>query len=133
MAKSKSKKNDWADRVLELGAGLGGGVAANQATNYLEKQSFMGALAPHSSAITALIGGLMYVLIPKKDSMTTAFAHMGYGMFITGGTEQAELGIGMMKGMMGLTPKELGLGFTGQKVPKQFADNTVYINGIPIR
>ncbi len=120
---TKKKKEDYVKDAMNLGLGIGGGVAANFGTTWLEKQAFMGKMAPYSSALVSLVGAIGYVMLP--DPKMKAFA---FGMSVIGGTESVETLITQMTPAptttttavagLGFTQQQLGLGFTGKPLPE---------------
>lgn len=128
MAKTTKKKKDYTDDAIELGLGIGGGIAANFATTWLEKQTFMGAASPYASAIVSALGAAAYILVPDPKIKALAF-----GMAVVGGTETGEMLMaksGVMAGL-GFTDQQLGLGFTGKALPT--GDMTFNVGGVAIR
>lgn len=123
--KTTSKKKDYTNDAIELGLGIGGGIAGNFATTFLEKQSFMGKMAPYSSSIISLIGAVGYILSPDPKIKALAF-----GMAVIGGTETGETLLANT-GAMGYTDKQLGLGFTGKSLPE--GDMTFNVAGVSVR
>lgn len=133
---AKRKKEDFMKSAMELGLGIGGGVAGNFATTWLEKQPFMGKAAPYSSALVALIGAAGFILIPPgKGQAMEAARNICFGISVIGGTESAETLLaktGVMSGIgMGLTQQQMGIGFSGKLLADQANGN--YVNGVPVR
>lgn len=113
MAKLGLKKVNKQD-VMTLGFALAGGVVANQATNFLEKQTFMQGKEKYAPMITAAVGILGYLFGPQK------IRPLFLGMSIVSGTEQVEALIA--KAMPAPSPQVQGnfykqLGFTPQVRP----------------
>lgn len=124
--KKKKTKEDYAKDAMDIGLGIAGGWAANQATSFLEKQTWLGPAAPHSAAFTALVGMGIKIFVPIPAAKS-----FGLGMAIVSGTEEVEGLIGMAMGAMGMTDKQLGLGFTAKVSPN--GSNPVFVNGVAVR
>jgi hypothetical protein len=86
MAKRRrvSKKNLTTD-LIKLAAGVAGGVAANQLTNFVEKQSFLEGKEQYAPLLTAAVGIGAYLFVPNEHVKAAAF-----GMVVGSGTEQVE-------------------------------------------
>lgn len=84
MARRKNKRINPSDAITALGMGVGGGVAANQLTNLLEKQSFMAGKQQYAPLATLGVGIAGYIYAPDN------FRNFFFGMTVASGTEQAE-------------------------------------------
>lgn len=135
--KAKSKDIDYAHEGMQLGLGIAGGVLANQATNFIERQTFMQGKEQYAPLATLAIGIGGYFLAP--EGMKPLF----YGMTIVSGTEQVEgLLAKAMNSSAAPAPGQMQgngnfygrLGFTPQYMPEYKMDSVVRANnGIVIR
>lgn len=98
----KVKKEDF----MALGLGIAGGVAANQATNFIERQSFMQGKEKFAPLITLAVGVLGFLFAPEK--IRPLFS----GMAIVSGTEEVESLLAKAMGptapLQGFSYKQLG-------------------------
>jgi hypothetical protein len=106
-----------------LAFGIGGGFAANQITNFLEKQPFMANYVKYAPLAT-LAAGLAGILMVKNPMVK----EICKGIVIVSGTEQLESSVsGLMTGLN----EDLGLGFVPSNMTSEDTPN--YVNGLPVR
>lgn len=110
MAKKISNKKDdsMEKKLLDLGLGLAGGLAANFGSNMLEKQTFMQGKEEFVPLIPMGLGALGYIFLPKE------FRAAAFGMFVVSGTEETEAILAKTGVMSGFANQ---LGFTPQYLP----------------
>ena len=124
-----AKKEDF----IALGLAIGGGVAANQATNFIERQTFMQGKEKYAPLITLAVGILGFLFAP--DKMKPLFT----GMAVVSGTEEVEsLLAGSMSATAGKPIQGFSynqLGFQPQVRPKSQEESIIRnpITGVVIR
>jgi hypothetical protein len=119
----KMKKATIKKELPSLALGIGGGFAANQITNFLEKQPFMANYVKYAPLAT-LAAGIAGVVLSKNPTIK----EICKGIVIVSGTEQMESSVsGLMSGL----DEDLGLGFI--PVNRTAEDQPVYVAGLPIR
>jgi len=113
MAIKRKKKpaQDYGKMAMDLGLGLAGGIVANQASNFLEKQDFMQGNEELTPLIPAALGAIGYVFLPPQ------FKAAAFGMFVVSGTEAGEGLIAQATGTVNGVLNQLG--FTPQYLPSQ--------------
>jgi len=129
--KKRTAKKDHVQSATSLALGIAGGVVANQATNFIEKQSFMQGKEQYAPIATLALGVLGYLFGP--DQAKPFF----FGMTVVSGTEEVESLISGT-GTTSTAPAVQGfynqLGFTPQYFPARTADSIIRTNeGVAVR